>query len=63
MMDLLPFLAKVTGVGLLLQLIATFIAYKTVSWINVVYVLICVFFCPVLCELVTDVIMRNYAED
>ena len=63
MMDLLPFLAKVTGVGLFLQVIVALIVYKTVSWMNIVYVVVSVFFCPVLSELVRDVIMRNYAED
>ena len=63
MLDLLCFLAKVTGVGLVLQLIAALIAYKIVSWMNFAYVFGCVFFFPVLGELLFDRIMKTYIEE
>ena len=63
MMDLLPFLAKVTSVGLILQLIVTFIVYKTVSWMNFAYVVGGVFFFPILGELIFDGIMKTYVEE
>jgi len=63
MMVLLPFLAKVTGVGLLLQMIVALIAYITVSWMNIVYVVGSTFFAPVLSELIVDCIKRTYVEE
>ena len=63
MMDLLPFLAKVTGVGLFLQVIVALIVYKTVSWMNIVYVVVCVFFCPILSELMTDSITNRFLRE
>ena len=63
MMDLLPFLAKVAGVGIILQFIVTFIVYKTFSWMNFVYVVGGVFFFPILGELIFDGIMKKYVEE
>jgi len=63
MSDLTSFLGKVTGVGLVLQLIVTFIAYKTISWMNFVYIVTCVFLLPFFGELVFDGIMKTYLEE
>lgn len=63
MLDLIPFLAKVTGVGLILQLIVAFIVYKTLSWMNYAYVIGGVFFFPLMGELMFDIIMKTYVEE
>ena len=61
--DLVSFLLKVVGVGLLLQIIVSLIAYRTLSWMNFGYVIICIFFLPVLSELVFDCLTNAFIED
>ena len=63
MSELISFLSKVTGVGLILQILVSLIACKTLSWMNFAYVIGCVFCIPVLGELVFDSIMEVYKED
>ena len=63
MSNLIPFLAKVTGVGLVLQFVVTLIAYKTISWMNFIYIIVCVFVFPLMGELLFDRIMKSYIDD
>lgn len=57
------FLAKVAGVGLAVQLVSSFIAYQTISWMNFVYILLNIFIIPVAGEFIPDWIRGNYAEE
>ena len=56
------FLAKIAGVGLVVQLVSSFIAYQTISWMNFVYILLNIFVIPVGGEFIPDWIRGNYAE-
>jgi len=57
------FLAKVTGVELVLQLIVSFIAYKSISWLNFFYIIVFVFVFPVVAEIVFDAIVEKLHKD
>lgn len=63
MSDLLCFLAKVTGVGLVVQEIVALLAYKMLSWMNFFYVFLCVFLFPIIGELVFDSIIGSFMDE
>lgn len=56
------FLAKVTGVGLVLQLIVSLIAYKEISWVNFYYVIVSVFVFPLGGVVTLDWIVKKVGE-
>ena len=57
------FLGKITGVGLVVQLVSSFIAYHSISWVNFFYVIGFIFVFPVVGEFVFDSIMKTYIEE
>lgn len=57
------FLAKVTGVGLVLQLIVSLIAYKEISWVNFYYVIVSVFVFPLGGVVTMDLIVKRFVEE
>lgn len=59
---LISFLGKVTGVGLVMQIIGSFISYQSVSWLNFFYVIVFVFVFPVAGVLTFDLIVRKVGE-
>lgn len=56
---MINFLGKVTIVGLALQLIVSFIAYKSISWENFAYIIVFLFAIPVCSELLFDPIAKK----
>lgn len=58
----LLFLAKVTGVGLALQILISLIAYKSISWLNFFYIIFFVFGCPMTGVLLFDSVARKLGE-
>ena len=57
------FLAKVTGAGLVLQLIVSLIAYKEISWVNFYYVIVSVFAFPLVGMLTFDSIVKRFVGE
>lgn len=57
------FLAKVTGVGLVLQIVVSLIAYKEISWLNFFYVIVYVFGFPLVGMLTFDSIVKRFVEE
>lgn len=63
MRTLLLFLAKVTGIALLLQCVVSLIAYGEITWLNFFYIIMCVFLFPLAGEIVFDGIMKTFIEE
>ena len=55
MTNLASFMAKMTTVGLILQVVGSYIAYKEISRMNFLYIIVCVFLLPLACELLVDI--------
>lgn len=62
MTNCVSFMAKMTCFGLVLQIGVTLLGYKEISWMNFVYIILCVFVLPLLGELIFDGIMKTYVE-
>lgn len=60
---LLTFLGKVTAVGLVLQIVVSLIAYKTISWLNFFYVILFMFLLPIVSELIFDRIAGVFTKE
>ena len=56
------FLAKVTGVGLGLQIVVALIAYQTISWLNFFYIIFCMIAGPATGVLLFDSIAKQVGE-
>lgn len=56
------FLGKVTVVGLAIQLIASLMAYQSISWMNFVYIIGFIFVIPVGGELAFDLITKRVGQ-
>lgn len=59
---LVTFLAKVTGVGLVLQIVVALIAYQTISWLNFFYIIVYMFIFPMTGQLIMDSIGKMVGE-
>lgn len=59
---LVTFLAKVTGVGLVLQIVVALIAYQTISWLNFFYIIVYMFIFPMTGQLIMDSIAKQLGE-
>ena len=59
---LVTFLAKVSGVGLVLQIVVALIAYQTISWLNFFYIIFYMFICPMTGQLIMDSILKKVGE-
>ena len=59
---MIAFLGKVTVVGLVIQLIASGIAYQSISWINFAYIIGFIFVIPVGGELAFDLVAKKVGE-
>lgn len=59
MRTMVTFLAKVAGIELVLQLLISLIAYKSISWLNFFYIIVFVFVFPVVAEFIFDSIDNN----
>ena len=59
---LVTFLAKVTGVGLVLQIVVALIAYQTISWLNFFYIIVYMFIFPMTGQLIMDSIGKRVGE-
>lgn len=59
---MITFLAKVSIFGLIIQLIASVIAYQSISWLNFAYIIGFIFVIPVGGELSFDLIARKVGE-
>lgn len=59
---LVTFLAKVTGVGLVLQIVVAVIAYKSISWLNFFYIIVFMFGFPMTGVLTFDSIAKMLGE-
>ena len=59
---LATFLAKVTGVGLILQIFVVLIAYQTISWLNFFYIIVFLFVFPMTAVLTFDSIAKKVGE-
>ena len=62
MSDLISFLGKVTGVGLVLQIGISLIAYKSISWLNFFYIIVFLFGFPMVAVLIFDSIVKKVGE-
>lgn len=62
-LKLLQFLGKVAAVGLVLQIVVSFISYKTVSWLNFFYIIFFMFFLPIVGEFIFDGIAGAFTEE
>ena len=60
--NLVTFLAKVTGVGLALQILVSLIAYQSISWLNFVYIIGFMFGFPMTAVLTFDSIVQKVGE-
>ena len=63
MMKLISFLGKVAGIGLVLQIVVSLIAYKSISWLNFFYIIVFVFGFPVVGVLTFDSIAKKVGEE
>ena len=61
--NLTLFLAKITGVGLALQIVVSLIAYGEISWLNFFYVIVSVFVFPLGGVLTMDSIVKRFVEE
>ena len=61
-LKMVSFLAKVTGVGLVLQIVVSLIAYQSISWLNFFYIIVYVFGFPVVGVLTFDSIAKKVGE-
>ena len=61
-LKMVSFLAKVTGVGLVLQIVVSLIAYQSISWLNFFYIIVFVFGYPVVGVLTFDSIAKKVGE-
>ena len=59
---LVTFLAKVTGVGLALQILVALIAYQSISWLNFLYIIGFLFGFPMTAALTFDSIVKKVGE-
>ena len=59
----LSFMGKLTAVALVLQSVITLFAFKELSWINFVYILLCVFVIPMIIEIVVDLITGDIFQE
>ena len=62
-LKLLHFLEKATAVGLVLQIVISFIVYKAISWLNFFYIIFFMFVLPVVGEFTFDGIAGAFTED
>ena len=62
MLNLVSFLSKVTGVGLILQIVVSLIAYKSISWLNFFYIIVFLFVFPITGVLTFDLIAKKVGE-
>lgn len=62
-LKLVSFLGKVTGAGLVLQIVVSLIAYQSISWLNFFYVIVFVFGFPVVGVLTFDSIAKKVGEE
>ena len=62
-LKLVSFLGKVTGVGLVLQIVVSLIAYQSISWLNFFYIIVFVFGFPVVGVLTFDSIAKKVGEE
>ena len=63
MLKLVSFLSKVTGVGLILQIVMALIAYKSISWLNFFYIIVFLFVFPITGVLTFDLIVKKVEEE
>lgn len=59
---LTTFLAKVTGVGLVFQILVSLIAYHSISWLNFFYIIVFLFGFPMTAVLTFDSIVKKVGE-
>ena len=62
MLKLVSFLGKVTGAGLILQIVMALIAYKSISWLNFFYIIVFLFVFPITGVLTFDLIAKKVGE-
>ena len=62
MLNLVSFLSKVTGAGLVLQIVVALIAYKSISWLNFFYIIVFLFVFPITGVLTFDLIAKKVGE-
>ena len=56
MRNITSFMAKMTGVGLAFQIATALLGYKQISWMNFVYIILCVFVLPIIGDVLIDII-------
>ncbi len=62
-LKMVSFLGKVTGAGLVLQIVVSLIAYQSISWLNFFYIIVFVFGFPVVGVLTFDSIVKKVGEE